>query len=232
MTKKPWWIFLATILFLNIGIGWAAGRMEIIAPGGGEFDLRQNVMKYHGLDSQRVEVHWLEPVPESVDLKGNEQSKDTQTSSQPKLLKAFELLVNLNQNYLVAKKEVFFKYDESTSVTCNLLEWAQGSALMKISGQAVIVYKDWIIKGDRIEGQLDKGLFTVYGPMEAANKLNILRGDKLVFDQRLGKVTVTDNALLIRGKNEMAASEIVYFLNTNQVFASGMVKTSIIDETK
>jgi lipopolysaccharide export system protein LptA len=113
-----------------------------------------------------------------------------------------------------------------------LLEWDQKSAFTKISGQAIIVYKDWTIKGDRIEGQLDKGLFTIYGPVEVTNKLNTIRGDKLLFDQGLGKVVVSANALLIRGNNEMAATEIVYFLNTNQVIANGTVKTRIIDDTK
>jgi lipopolysaccharide assembly outer membrane protein LptD (OstA) len=103
---------------------------------------------------------------------------------------------------------------------------------MKISGQAIIVYKDWIIKGDRIEGQLDKELFTIYGSVDASNKLNTIRGGKLVFDRKLEKGIVSDNAQLIQGKNEMTASEFVYFLNTNQVIASGTVKTSIIDENK
>jgi hypothetical protein len=54
MTKKLWWILLTTILLLNAGIGGVAGQLEISAPGGGEMDLRQNVMKYHGLKTRRV----------------------------------------------------------------------------------------------------------------------------------------------------------------------------------
>ena len=231
MTKEMWAIFIAFSLLLSIGIGWATGQLEITAPGGGEFDLRQNVMKYHGQDSQQVNVRWNDSALETNELQGKEQNKGTRKVI-PRLLRAFELTANLNQNYIVASKEVSLLYDESTTATCNLLEWDRQTAFMRLSGQVMIVYKDWTIKGIRIEGQLDKELFTVFGPLEASNKLNTIRGGKLIFNRRMERLIVEDNPLLIRGNNEMAASKIVYSINTNQVEASGMVKTRIIDETK
>jgi lipopolysaccharide export system protein LptA len=241
MTKKPWGIFLALSLLLGAGISWAAGQLEITAPGGGEMDLQQNIMKYYGLGSQLVEVSWddllletkyLEYDQKQEILKGKEQVELTQKAKIPRVLKASELVVNRNQDYIVASKGVVLKYDEITSATGNSLEWDRGINLIKLTDQAMIIYKDWTIKGSRIEGQLDKGIFTVYGPVEAFNKLNTIRGGKLIFYRGMEKVEVEDNPLLIRGKNEIAASKIVYLINTNQVLASGMVKTRIIDETK
>ena len=226
MIKKLGSIFLAIILLFNFGVGLAAVKLEIIAPHGGEFDLQQKVMKYHGSNSQPVEVRWKDPALEADKLQGKAIRKPLPS----RVLKAFELTVNLNQNYIVASKDVVLKYDENTSATCNLLEWDRGIALMKISGEAMIAYKDWTIKGNRIECQLDKGAFTVFGPVEAFNKLNTIHGGKLIFDRGIGKAIISDNALLIRGKDEMAASEISYFFDTNQVLASGTVKTKIIDE--
>lgn len=229
MTKKLAGIFLAFILFFSFSIGWAAGELEIKAPRGGEMDLQQNIMKYHGTDTQLVEVYWEDSVFENDE---KEHGKIVKDSSLPRVLKSVDLTVSLGQNYIVANKKVTLHYDESTSATCNLLEWDRGMSQMRLTGQVVIWYKDWTIKGSRIEGQLDKELFTVYGPVEAFNKLDTIRGGKLIFDRGNRKAIISDNALLIRDKNEMAASEISYFFDTNQVLASGAVKTRIINETK
>ena len=229
MSKKLIGISLFGILFFSFGIAWAAAQLEIKAPDGGEMDLPKNVMKYYGTDSQLVEVRWEDSVFQNS---GKEQSKPVKITSLPRVLKSVNLMVDLNQNYIVANKKVTLYYDESTSAACNFLEWDRKGAFMKLSGQVVIIYNDWTIKGSWVEGQLDKELFTVYGPVEAFNKSDIIRGGKLVFDRGNRKAIISDNALLIRDKNEMAAPEISYFFDTNQVLASGAVKTRIINETK
>ena len=205
MSKKTWAIILIIGLLLNLTIAWAAGELVITAPRGGELDLQQKIMKYHGSDSQLVEVRWKDAAPGTAPLEQKKQGNTARNASLPRVLKAVELTVNLNQNYLLANKKVSLYYDESTSVTCNTLEWDRGTALMKLFGQVTIEYKDWTIKGSRVESQLERGLFTVYGPVEAFNKQNTIRGGKLIFDRGSSKAVISDNALLIRGKNEMAA---------------------------
>jgi lipopolysaccharide export system protein LptA len=229
MSKKLIGILFIMILWFSFGIAWAASQLEIKAPCGGEADLLQNVMKYSGTDSQLVEVHWEDSVFQNGE---KEQAKTGQKPALPRVLKSVHLTVNLNQNYIVANKKVAVYYDESTSATCDFLEWDRKAALMKLSGRVTIIYKDWTIKGSRVEGQLDKELFTVYGPVEAFNQSDIVRGGKLVFDRGNQKAIISDNALLVRGKNEMAAPEITYFFDTNEVLASGAVRTRIINETK
>jgi lipopolysaccharide export system protein LptA len=229
--KKSCYIFFATVLFFSFGIGWAAGQLEVKAPLGGDFDLLQNIMNYHGTNSQLVEAHWKDSLLENDELHGKE-SKNVKKASVSRVLKSIDLTVNLGRDYLMANKKVTLVYDESTSATCDSLEWDRQGAFMKLFGQVVIKYQDWIIKGSRVEGQLDKDLFTVYGPVEASNPMNIIRGGKLVLDRVSKKAIISDNALIIRDKSEMSAPEITYFFDTKQVLASGTVKTRIINETK
>jgi Uncharacterized protein conserved in bacteria len=229
MKKKLGGIFLSLLLLLGFSISWAAGQLEIKAPRGGELDLRQNIMKYHGTDSQLVEVDWEDSVSESDAKEKSAVSKNTTSS---RVLKSVDVMFDQNKNYMVASKKVSLYYDKTTSAVCNLLEWDRGNAFMKLSGQVTLIYNDWTIKGSQIEGQLDKEMFTVYGPVEAFSKTDTIRGGKLTFDRANGKAVISDNALLVRDKNEMSAPEITYFLDTKQVLASGAVKTRIINETK
>ncbi len=231
MKRKIWSALFIVALFLYFGISLAAGQLEIKAPHGGEFDLAKNVMKYHGTVSHLVEARWKDLVAtnnESVD----KDSKTNKKSSIPRILKSVELEMNLNRNYLVANKNVVFLYDESTSATCNSLKWDRPAEFMKLSGQVVIKYLDWVIKGSQAEGELGKGLFTVYGPVEAVNPTNIIRGNKLILDRPANKGVIRGDAVLIRDQNEMTAPEITYSFDTHQVLASGIVKTKIINGTK
>ncbi|HBF36767.1 MAG TPA: hypothetical protein DDW50_05550 [Firmicutes bacterium] len=231
MKRIFWSALFITTLFLYFGISSAAGQLEIKAPHGGEYDLAQNVMKYHGTVSRLVEARWKESsnFGEGASVQGDKSAKK---SSSPKILKAVDLVINLKRNYLVASKNVVFLYDESTSATCNNLEWDRPADFMKLSGRVVIKYLDWVIKGSRVEGELGKGFFTVYGPVEAVNPANTIRGDKLILDRPNNKGVISGEAVLIRDQNEMTAPEITYSFDTHQVLASGTVKTKIINVAK
>ncbi len=231
MKRKIWTTLFIVFMFLSYGLSAAAGRLEVKAPRGGEFDLAQNVMKYHGTASQLVEARWKD-----LDNANNESlDKNDKTNKKPsvsRVLKSVELVVDIDRNHLVARKNVFFLYDGSTSATCNNLEWDRPTEFVKLSGQVVIRYLDWVIKGSRAEGEIKNGLFTVYGPVEAVNPTNKIRGNKLILDRPANKGVISGDATLIRDQNEMTAPEITYSFDTHQVLASGMVKTRIINETK
>jgi lipopolysaccharide export system protein LptA len=231
MTRKFWGFILILGLFLNLSIGWAAGELTITAPRGGQFDLKHKVMKYYAGGSQLVEARWNESPIVRGELPENRQTKKRKILS-TKVLKTFELTVDVTQNHLTANQKVTLYYDESTFAKCNLLDWERSANFMKLSGQVMIGYQDWIIKGSQIDAHLDKELFIVYGPVEAFNKLNSIHGGKLIFDRANRKAIISDNAVVTRGGNEMAAPEITYFFDTNQVLASGSVRTKIIDESE
>jgi lipopolysaccharide export system protein LptA len=234
MKRKNWCVLFIAILFLYFGISvasLAAEQLEVKAPHGGEFDLAKNVMKYYGTVSRLVEARWrdLEAINnETVD----KNTKSIKKSPTIRILKSVEMQINLNSNFLVADKNVVFLYDEGTSATCNNLEWDRPAGFVKLSGQVIIKYLDWVIKGSRVEGELGKGLFTVYGPVEAVNPNNTIRGNKLVLDRPANKGVISGDAVLIRDQNEMTAPEITYSFDTHQVLASGVVRTKIINETK
>jgi lipopolysaccharide export system protein LptA len=231
MIKKFWGFILLLGLLLNLSIGWAAGELTIIAPRGGHFDLQHKVMKYYADGSRLVEARWKESLITGRELSDNRKTKKRAIPS-ARILKAFELTVDVTQNHLTASQKVTLYYDVSTFAKCNLLDWERLANFMKLTGQVMIGYQDWIIKGNQIDAHLDKGLFIVYGPVEAFNKLNSIHGGKLIFDQANRKAIISDNAVVTRGGNEMAAPEITYFFDTNQVLASGSVRTKIIDESE
>ncbi len=231
MKRKIRATLFIVFMFLSYGLSAAAGQLEIKAPHGGEFDLAKNVMKYHGTVSQLIEANWKD-----LDSTNNEShDKNDKAHKKPpvsRILKSVEMVVDIDRDHLVASKNVFFLYDGTTSATCNNLEWDRTAQFVKLSGQVVIRYLDWVIKGSRAEGEIKKGLFTVYGPVEAVNPTNTIRGNKLILDRPANKGVISGDAILIRDQNEMTAPEITYSFDTHQVLASGMVKTRIINETK
>ncbi len=240
MIKRLVWMFSLFILFFSYNISMAKEQVVVTAPGGGFIDIEKNVMKYRGSDSQLVEVRWdnlileanyLEYNKGQETLKGKDKVNLLQTAPMRRVLTATEISANLIQKYFTANQEVTLN-DEKSLITGNRLEWDQKKDSIKISGQVTVKYKDWILKGDSMEGQLEKGYYTVSGQVEASNKNNLLRGGKLVFNRQVNKVFAQENPVLIRGKNEMSASEIIYNLDSNQIIANGTVKTRIIDEAE
>ncbi|MGE5581438.1 MAG: hypothetical protein ACM3X9_02765 [Bacillota bacterium] len=239
MIKKLWLIFLILILS-GFSAGLTKDQLELVAPGGGELDLGRNVMVYHGTATKPVEVRWQSLILNSKYLEYNRNNETLFAKSQAQItqklpfrtLKANEISVKLKQESLAANGGVSLKYDDTTTVTCNMLKWDQKNDLMELSGQPIVIYKEWTIKGVRMEGHPQKGLFIVYGPAEAANKTSLARGGKMTFDRDADKLVIQENPDLVRGKNEMSANEIVYDLKTNQVLASGTVKTRIVEETE
>lgn len=230
-------VAIGILLLIGTAV-WAEGQLEITAPGGGEIDLGRNIMKYHSSDSHLVEVHWGNSVLETKFLEYSRTQQILKCKGQVNVIQngrnltSEELTVDLRRDYFTASKAVFLKYDNSTTVTGNALEWDNQSDQVKISGQAVVTYNDWTLKGNRIEGRLGQGLITALGSVEASNKEYTIRGGKLIYDRSAGKISIQDNPVLIHGNNQMAASEIIYDLKTNKVSANGTVKTRSNDETK
>lgn len=219
MNKKMWWIAWTVIIItvFNYCIVLADSRLEIIAPGGGFMDLVRQTMKYQGSNSEFVEVRWNESVSEKI---------------LQRFLKSYELSVELNRDYFIAQKDVLLKYDEATLLSGDSLEWDRNNNFFRLSGKSMVTYKDWIVKGNKIESYFNKELLTIDGSAEASNKANMIRGGKIIFDRSVNKIFIQEEPVIIRGNNEMSASEIIYDLKTNQVSANGTVKTRIINEAK
>lgn len=234
-------IFRLSLLLLMIcgaGIICAEEQIELIAPGGGEMDLNRNLMKYYSSGSNKVRVLWsnstmeagyLEYYRDQDILKGKDGIKMTQKKPVTRVLKCVEITVDLKKDFFAANKEVFLNYDENTSFSGNSLEWDRKNDQIKFLGKPEIVYKDWKILGERIEGQVTKGVITIFGPVHAFNGDNNVRCGKMIFEREQDLFTLQDNPVVVRGKNEMTATEIYYDLKTKKVTANGEVKTRTIE---
>jgi lipopolysaccharide export system protein LptA len=240
MVKSLRKVVLLVLLICGCGVGWTQGKIELIAPGGGEMDLKQNLIKYYASGSLLVQALWdnnileagyLEYYRDREFIKADNQVQLTQKKPVTRVLKSSQITVDMKQDFFTAKKEVNL-VDENTSVSGNLLEWDRKNDQFKMTGNPEIVYKDWKITGERIEGQLNKGFITIFGPVHAANNETNIQAGKMIFQREIEQFTLQENPVVIRGKNEMTASEMYYDLKTKKVTANGEVKSRIIDENR
>ena len=83
--------------------------------------------------------------------------------------------------------------------------------------------------GEKVEGNLNNGLFTIHGPVQAVNKEDCMRAGRLILDRASDKLILLENPVVINGKNELSATEIVYDLKTKKISVTGLVKSRLIE---
>jgi lipopolysaccharide export system protein LptA len=128
-----------------------------------------------------------------------------------------DFLVELKREFIKAENEVKIVYDENTSLTGDALEWDRQNDLVKVTGTPQIDFKDWRINGERIEGQINKGIFIIFGPVKGIGNDESFQAGQVVFDHIRDKIFLKNNPVVIQGKNQFTAPEIVYDLNTRKI---------------
>lgn len=230
----------ALLVFLLLsGSGWTQNQLELNAPGGGNMDLGRNVMKYYASGGKPVEARWDENELEAGYLEynrtqsiiiGRKGVKLTRLKPAPRILKSNEIRLNLTKEYYTASLNVSFDYDKDTRLAGEQLEWDAPAERIFLSGKPEIYYKDWKISGTTIEGLTKRGLFTITGPVSAANPEITIKAGKLIFDREAESYILEEYPVLTKGQNEMTATRLVYNLKTKNVTAEGAVRSKLIKE--
>jgi lipopolysaccharide export system protein LptA len=231
---------IALMVFLLLsGSGWTQNQLELNAPGGGDMDLGRNVMKYYASGAKPVEARWddneleagyLEYNRAQSIIKGRNGVKLTRIKPALRILKCNEIRLDLAKEYYTASRDVSFDYDKDTRLSGEQLEWDSPGERILISGKPEIFYKNWKISGTMIEGLTKRGLFTITGPVSAANPELTVKAGKLTFDREAERYILEDNPVLTKGQNEMTATKLVYNLKTKNVTAEGAVRSKLIKE--
>ncbi|MCS6962093.1 MAG: hypothetical protein NZT61_06295 [Deltaproteobacteria bacterium] len=104
------------------------------------------------------------------------------------------------------------------------------------SGNVKIQAKDATITCEKLNGTLDDDEkikeLTATGSVYIVNSEGVeVFGEKAVYDQSAKTITITGNPKMLRNKNSLIASEIVYYLASNTFEARGGVETIIFEET-
>ncbi len=228
---KMWWL-----LILIPGLALAATEMELNAPGGGEMDLKRNVMQYYGTDKQLVSARWDNSILEAKTLE-YDREKEIATGKQMvrltqinpnRILNCSEIIVDMKRDFLVALNNVNLKYDDTTSFSCNRLEWDRQNEYVQLTGKPEISYKEWRITGEQVQGQIGKGQLVIAGAAQIQGNDATAKAGKMLFNRETEKVILQDSPIVIRGNSQLTATEIVYDLKTKKVTANGGVQSKII----
>ena len=228
---KLWWL----LLFIP-GLALAATEMELNAPGGGEMDLKRNVMQYFGTDKQLVSARWDNSTLEAKSLE-YDREKEIATGKQMvrltqinpnRTLSCSEIVVDMKRDYLTAVNNVNLKYDETTSFSCNRLEWDRKNDHVQLTGKPEITYNEWRITGEQVEGQVSKGQLVIAGAAQIQGNDATAKAGKMIFNREADKVIMQESPIVIRGNSQLTATEIVYDLKTKKVTANGGVQSKII----
>ncbi len=234
MLKKLWVLLMALLLSSTV---FAETQLELVAPGGGEADLQANTMKYYAADSDLVVVRWsnytleaqsLEYHHEKSTLSGQGMIKLTQKTP-IRILRSERFFADLNRDYFNASGSVKIRYDETTNISGERLDWESQTELFDLTGDVTLLYGGWKITGNKAEGNMKSGLFVISGSVQAISIENSMRAGRVIFDRSIEKMTLLENPVVINGKNELSATEIVYDLKTKKVLASGVVKSRVIE---
>lgn len=226
------------LMFLLLcGAVFAETELELVAPGGGEADLRSNIIKYHAAGSDLVIVRWsnyeleaefLEYHRVKSALNGKGMIKITQKAPL-RVLHSEQIFADLNREYFTANGSVRLRYDETTNFRAERLDWESRTEQINLTGDVAVNYSGWKMTGDKVEGDMISGLFIITGSVRIVNLENSMRAGRVIFDRSIEKMTLRENPVVINGKNELSATEIVYDLKTKKVSASGVVKSRVIE---
>lgn len=226
-------------LCIAIGTGWSGNQLELSAPGGGEMDMAKNLMKYYASASEPVVVTWdnyilesdyLEYYRNQSVLNGKKRVKLVQTKPVVRTLKSGAIHLELEREFYTATEDVSMQYDKQITITGGKLEWDQARGTLKLSEKPVIIYENWEISGNLIEGLMNQELFTITGNVQALNgEINIKAG-KLTFNRAKEEYFLQDHPVLVKGQSELTATEIVYNVKTQKVSAKGLVQSRMINE--
>ena len=211
--------------------------LELVAPGGGEADLQENVVKYYADGPNLVVVNWgnfkleakfLEYQHQKSILKANGSVRLTQKEPL-QVLRCEDIVADLTRDHFQASGSVKLKYDETTDISGELLEWESQTEQFSLIGGVVVNYSGWKITGEKVAGDFKSDSFVIFGPVHAINEKNSMRAGRVIVDRSIEKMTLLENPVVINGKNELSATEIVYDLKTKKVSASGVVKSRVIE---
>ncbi|HYH04618.1 MAG TPA: LptA/OstA family protein [Bacillota bacterium] len=232
-------ILVWAALCIATGIGWSGNQLELSAPGGGEMDMGKNLMKYYASASKPVVVTWdnyilesdyLEYYRSQSVLNGKKRVKLVQSKPVLRTLKSGAIHLELDREFYTATEDVSMLYDNQTTITGGKLEWDQARGTMKLSEKPLIIYQNWKISGNLVEGQMERGLFTVTGEVQALNGEINIRAGKLTFNRVTEEYFLEDHPVLVKGQSQLTATEIIYNVKTQKVSAKGLVQSKMIKE--
>ncbi|MCL6589676.1 MAG: LptA/OstA family protein [Firmicutes bacterium] len=238
-------IFLAGELLVTFNSSIAqtvSTQPEINAPGGAEIDVNQSITKWYGSKMRPVEVIWrnlnlkayyLEYDRRREIMKCQDRVMVIQDETPPKSFSCGEMILELKRGFLAARAQIKLEYDDRIALTGNRLEWDQKKDQFKIWEQPQIFYKGWEISGIRIEGEMSKGRFTIWGPVKGNGpEDSSFQAGKVIYDQKAGKIFLLDNPVLVQDKNELTAAEIEYDLKAEKFVLNNQTRFKGAEETK
>mgnify|MGYP005849536557 CR=1 FL=1 len=217
---------LIVCLIFALPMGRTQGdEPKLTAPGGAEIDFARDVTQCYGKGPKPVEAYWKNYSIEAGYLEYNRGLETVRARDKVRMIQRLpfyrvitcqELFFELKREYFKAEKEVKVIYDEETTLQGDFLEWERRNDLVKVTGTPQINHKDIRINGERIEGQVNKGIFVFYGPVKGTSNDGSLKAGQIVFDRSLDKIFLKNNPVIVQGKNQFTAAEIVYDLKTRK----------------
>ncbi len=223
-----WGIFIIIIcgmFALPMGRAAEGGQPKLVAPGGAEIDFAHDITKCFATSSKPVQAYWKSYSIEAGYLEYNHPAETVRARDKVRMIQKLpvdrvitgnEFSFELKREYVIAEKAVTIIYDEDTILTGDFLEWDRRNDLVKVTGNPQIRYKDWQIDGERIEGQVNKGVFVFFGPVKGTSNDGSLKAGQIVFDRFLDKIFLKDNPVIVQGENQFTAPEIIYDLKTRK----------------
>jgi lipopolysaccharide export system protein LptA len=234
---KRFYMIPVVMLGFLCTVGWASEQLELTAPGGGEMDLSRNIAKYYSTSTQPVAAQWKDVTMQVEYLEydrtaevvhGKGKVRLIQNLPEKRSLKCNEITIDLRKEMITASQGVVAQLDNQTSASGGYLEWDRPNDWFKLTENPQVHYEDWKLTGKVMEGKPGRGVMIITGQVYGESKDIIIKGDKLTVDRQAEQMILQDNPVIIQGKNELAATEIIYDLKTKKVTAKGMIKSRAI----
>ena len=199
-------LFVITLLLLAGSLTvWASEQPRDVeqphlqAPGGIEMDFLKNIAKCYGSDAKPAEASWTDTV-----LTANYFEYD----------RSRQLVRAKGHVRVVQKQDNDSLISESAS-----LEWDRLDDRLELTGNPHFTFDGWKIDCARLEGRVNKGLFTFYGPVQGNNHETSLQAGEMILDRGASKLYLRDNPVVTQGKNRFTAAVIVYDLKTKKAYS-------------
>ncbi len=244
-------LFLSSVLVLGLSMPEAAVALsvndfEVVVPAEGltEVDLKSGVCVYRGQPGKPVRVSVSSP---SMQLTAvtiiYDQEKQLLTARQQVKLVLEEPGIEVTSEQLVITDELLELPDggrlistaEQASLVCNgTLRYRQAEEIVQVRGGFTLLYEDWNLEGQQLDGNLQERFFTARGGLSFEHPDVSGEAGRLEYDQKNELLTLAGSPHLRWAEGWLQGAEetvIIYNLTTRKARAEGSTKMRVSRET-
>lgn len=215
---------LISLMLVNGSVS-AASKMQLTAPGGGEYDAKLDVLKYRQSNQTQVEAQWGTKTiyADYIEYSSNKATMLAQGNvtvlnhESDSKITCEEMLFEMGKDFFEARRNVIFEWGDKGRAFGDILQMNQQTDFLTMYGNFYIEVNEWKVVGEKLLGQPQAKQYNIPGPVNGNSPTMSFTAGNLKIDDLNGFMYLLDEVVVNEGENRLTAKAIEYNLNTKEI---------------